>query len=195
MNRIIKTIVFLLVVIGFIWLIIMLFSKAFSTSKPTATTKPKVDLLSYASTDAISSMYIDGPVQANQDHQALEIGVDKNQVKVELYNGYQREVVKQAVYVNNPTSYASFLKSLEKAQFAKAVLASIEVDERGYCPLRNRFIYELNNGTTSVVRTWTTSCGTGNYTGDRSLTRTLFIDQVPEKDLRTFLNGTNFSII
>lgn len=195
MNRIIKTIVFFLVVIGLIWLIIVLFSKAFSTSKTATTARPKVDLLSYAATDAVSSVYIDGPVQANQDHQALKISVDKNQVKIELYRGYQREVVKQAVYPNNPTSYASFLKSLDKAQFARSVSANVGVDERGYCPLRNRFIYELNNETTSVVRAWTTSCGVGNYTGDRALTRTLFIDQVPDKELRTFLNGTNFSTI
>lgn len=188
-----RFILFILVAIGMIWLIFILLSKAFSTSSSTTPTT-QTQLVSYADTNAVTTMFIDGPVVANQVHEALRITVSRSQAKVELINGYEGEVVRQETFSSNSTAYAAFLKALDKALFDNPVAASVSTDERGYCPLRNRFVYTLDTGSKQVIRAWTSSCGIGNYTGNRQLTRTLFINQIPRTILNDVLRGTKISL-
>ncbi len=188
-----KTIIFILITVGMIWLVAVLIGNALSPKTAKTTTTQKTALVSYADTDTVVSMYIDGPVESDLSHEALRISVTKNQVKVELINGYEGKIARQDVFENNPVSYAAFLDSLDKAKFDRTVSSSISADERGYCPLRNRFIYRLDNGSTELVRAWTSSCGMGNYTGDSSLTRRLFIDQVPDDTFRDIVNQSDMS--
>lgn len=191
--RVARIILFVLVTAGLIWLIVILFSKAFSTA-PATTTTNKTPLVSYANSDATASMLIDGPVVVDEIHQALRISVDRSQSKVELINGYEGNVVREETFANNTAGYEAFLKALDKALFDSPVSKSISADERGYCPLRNRFVYTLSTGTKDIVRTWTSSCGIGNYTGDRALTRTLFINQIPNDMLRDVIRGTRITL-
>jgi hypothetical protein len=147
----------------------------------------------YDQADTEFVMLIDGPVQSNQTHQSLRITVSQNENVIELMNGYEGQVVSREAFTSNSIAYAAFLKSLDKSGFAKAVSKSTSADERGYCPLRNRFIYTIEENGAQKQRAWTSSCGIGNYTGDQALTRRLFVNQIPSDAFSNILRGTSFS--
>ncbi|HVA10893.1 MAG TPA: hypothetical protein VNG32_01875, partial [Candidatus Dormibacteraeota bacterium] len=53
-------------------------------------------------------------------------------------------------------------------------------DERGYCPLGDRYIFEFNENGQDLERYWATSCGSPKtYLGAFTLTVSLFTAQVP----------------
>ena len=194
----VKAIIFVLVVVGLIWLIVFLLGKAFtpSTKNSTKTNTPSQSLSRFADDNAAETiMYIDGPVQIDQSHEALRITVSRMTNKIEYITGYEGTVARQEVFPSNKEAYAAFLKSLDKAGFAKSVSTKVSEDERGYCPLRNRFIYTQKDGNKEVVRTWTSSCNVGNYTGNQSLTRQLFLNQIPYTNLQEILRGTKLSTV
>lgn len=187
-----RVFIFVLVSAGLIWLTVLLIGKAFSTTSSTTTT-PTKSLVNYATTDAEFVMLIDGPVESDQTHQSLRITVSRDQNVIQLMNGYEGQVVNQQSFASNSTAYAAFLKSLDKAGFAKKALTTVSSDERGYCPLRNRFVYTIEENGAQKQRVWTTSCGIGNYAGTQSLTRRLFIDQIPSDSFSAMLRNTSFS--
>lgn len=194
----VKAIIFILVVAGMIWLIVFLLGKAFtpSTKNSAKTNMPSQSLSRFADDNAAETiMYIDGPVQIDQSHEALRITVSRTTNKIEYITGYEGTVARQEVYASNKEAYAAFLKSLDKAGFAKSVSTKVAEDERGYCPLRNRFIYTQKDGNKEVVRAWTSSCNVGNYTGNQSLTRQLFLNQIPYTNLQELLRGTKLSTV
>lgn len=186
-----RVFIFVLIAAGLVWLMVILIGKAFSTTPTTVT--PVKSLVSYATTDADVVMLIDGPVQSDQTHQSLRITVGRDQNTIELMNGYEGEVLNRESFPSNSTAYAAFLKALDKAGFNSPVSKSISTDERGYCPLRNRFIYTIEENGAQKQRAWTTSCGTGNYTGVQSLTRRLFINQIPTESFNDMLRGVGLS--
>jgi hypothetical protein len=190
--RTVRIILFILIAVGLIWLMIILIGKALSGGSTPTTTAPQ-SLVSYATTDADFVMLIDGPVQSDQTHQSLRITVGRDQNTVELMNGYEGQVVNQASFASNSTAFAAFLKSLDKVGFGRAVSSSISADERGYCPFRNRFVYTIEQDNAQKRRAWTTSCGTGNYLGERASTRRLFINQIPTDSFNAILRGTGMS--
>ncbi len=182
--KIVRSIIFLLICAGLIWLIIVFFGKLLSSGNKTQLAAPK--LSSYAKTDARAQLYIDGPVRVDQDHWALRITVDRTQSQIELISGYEGSVVRQEVFPNNENSYTNFLKGLEAVGFTKGSQNPALADERGRCPLRNRFVYRLEKSGTDVFRYWSTSCGAGTFEGSPSAARQLFQRQVPVKVYNDF---------
>jgi len=191
--RAFRVFIFILITVGLVWLTIILIGKALSTTPATTTTTQTKSLSRYDATNTELVMLIDGPVQSDQTHQSLRITVAQNENAIELMNGYEGQVVNREAFASNSIAYAAFLKSLDKIGFGKPALKSISADERGYCPLRNRFIYTIEENGTQKQRTWTSSCGIGNYAGDQTLTRRLFIDQIPADAFRNILRSTSFS--
>ena len=191
--KLVKTILFILICIGLIWLGILLIRSAFSamtSSRQSTQINREINMSSFANSDAIATLYVDGPIQADPVHQAVRITVTRNQSKIELIEGYEGKVVRQEAFESNSTAYEQFLKALENAGFDKAVNANVTKDERGMCPLGFRYIYRLDNGSDSVVRSWSTSCSRGNATGDTTLIRNVFRNQIPEDRYREVLRNT-----
>ena len=185
--RAVRIIIFLLVVTGLIWLLVVLFQSVFSNGNSTTSSTLKVSLMSYANTDAAASMYIDGPVVANQDHNAVHITVDRNQTSIEVIKGYDGQVVAQQTLPNTQASYLEFLSALDKAGYTKGKNDPALQNDKGSCPLGNRYIYTLSSGSKEILHHWTTSCsnGGGTYGGGSSLTRQLFMRQIPETVLNS----------
>ena len=185
--RAVRIIIFLLVVTGLIWLLVVLFQSVFSNGNSTTSTVTKVNLTSYANTDAAATLYIDGQVVANQEHNAVRITVDRNQASIEVIKGYDGQVVAQQVFPNTQASYLQFLSALDKAGYTKGDSDPALQNDAGSCPLGSRYIYTLTDGSKEVLHYWTTSCSNagGTYGGSSSLTRQLFMLQIPE----TVLNG------
>ncbi len=161
-------------------LILVLFTLLFhGGSKPkTPAGKP---LSSYATTDAVVRMTIDGPINADQSHQAIRITVGRDDVTYEQLQGYQGNVIKVQTYPNNGDAYVNFLLALSHAGYTLGDKSAALKDERGYCPLGDRYIFELTQQDQEIERYWATSCGKPKtYLGAFGLTTDLFKAQVPD---------------
>lgn len=184
--RVTRIIIFLLVMTGLIWLVVLLFQNVFSSNNNDTTT-PKVALsfVSYANTDAAAVMFIDGPVVVNQDHNAVRITVDRNQSMIEVIKGYDNQVVAQQAFANTQASYVEFLSALDRLGYTKGKDDPALQNDKGSCPFGNRYIYTLSENTKELIHHWTTSCsgGGGTYNGVASQTRLLFLRQVPVRVL------------
>lgn len=173
--------------IGFlvtIGLIIVLIILIFGGGGKKAPTGKKLE--DYASTDAQVSMTIDGPVNAASLHQQVRIIVDSNNVTYERIVGYDGNVVDTQLYANTQNSYDVFLHALRHAGFTQGINDPALKDERGYCALGTRYIFELTQGGNTLERYWATTCGNPKtYSGNISTTLTLFENQVPDYQQRT----------
>lgn len=167
-----------LIAIGLIILVIILIFRGPSKPKVPATSKP---LDSYVSTNAEVIMTTDGPVNAESLHQQVRITVERNNVTYEQINGYGGNVANQKVYANNADAFENFLKALSKAGFTRGNNDKALADEKGFCPLGRRYVFELTQGTQTLERYWATSCGNPKtYLGNLNLTLNLFQAQVPD---------------
>lgn len=169
-------------ILGFligIGLIILLFVLIFrGGSNPAPLQKPLVD---YAVTDTTVQVTDDYPVNLDQLHDQVVTVVGKDQVSLTVYQGYQGTVLRSKDYANNPTAYANFLRALQLAGFDSGKTDPKLQDERGYCPLGHRYIFEIKNGNSTVQRLWSTSCGNiGTFQGKTSTVRQLFQQQTPD---------------
>jgi hypothetical protein len=179
--RYLRQILVALIGLGMIVFIFVLIMRGFN-SNSTPVTKNSTQLVSYASSDATSVLYIDGPINYDAGHRTLKLTVGMNQITADLVQGYQGTVIQSLSYPNNQPAYAIFLQSLQKLNF-NAGNNNVNVqDERGYCPSGDRYIYQFMTNGTSKFRFWSTSCGQGTFSGSRAAVRGLFYAQFPSKD-------------
>lgn len=159
-----------------ILLIILIFHGGGGKPKPTPRT-----LDSYATTDAQVRLTIDGPINADQEHEQVQIIVSNTSAVYQQIQGYQGNVVNQKTYANNVNSYTNFLAALGHAGFTRGTNNPALKNETGYCPLGSRYIYELQQDGQDIERFWSTTCGSpSTYGGNASLTLNLFEAQIPD---------------
>ena len=175
-----------------IWLVVFLLSRTFSGgSSSTQPAGDSSDLSAY--TDSTASVYVDGPIVADQEHSAVRISVNKSESRIERLKGYDGEVVESRSYPKTTESYEIFLKALEQANFMKGD-KGVSDDERGKCAGQNRYIFRLDNGASNVFRYWTTTCGGGTYGGSPEDTMWLFRNQIPENDYSDMADNIPMSL-
>ena len=162
-----------------ILLVIMLFSGGDSPKKTTTAGKP---LDSYASTDAEMRLTIDGPINASEDHRQIQIIVDRDHTAVNVYKGYEQEVIQTQSFANSEAGYSAFLHSLALLNFNKGE-SSTKAGEVGHCATGRRYVFELVDGSRTIERYWATSCnGPHTYAGNQLSTIQLFQRQIPHYD-------------
>ena len=152
-------------------------------------------LASYADTDASAQMVIDGKINADQNHTAIRITVNNNDVTYEQIQGYQGTVVNRQVFKNNTNAFNNFLYALGHAGFLRGDSNPKSSNEKGVCPLGHRFIFTLTEGGQNLLRYWSTNCKglTGTYKGSLNLTQQLFQLQVPQySELTSTITSDNF---
>ncbi|MBC7582045.1 hypothetical protein H7097_04240 [Aeromicrobium sp.] len=179
-----------LATIGLIILILVLLLRGGGGGDSTPVPKSLV-LAKYAQTGSSAEFIIDGPIVSDPKHQELKIRVSADSVTYSLYSGYQGDLIKQTSYPNNTSAYTVFLKSLQNEGFTKGNTDKQLTDERGVCPLGQRRIYSFDDSSKSLMRFWSTSCGTKTFEGRSSNVATLFRNQVP--DYGTLSSNTEFS--
>jgi hypothetical protein len=167
------------ITIGLIILLIIMLVTGGNKNQVPNTSKPLVD---YANTNAQVSMVIDGPVNSDTEHQAVRITVDQDNVTYEVLKGYDGNVSEMKRFANTQSGYDVFLHALAHAGFTRGNTDTKLADEKGYCPLSNRFVFELNQDSDSIERFWAASCGPKTYMGNLALTIALFKNQVPGYD-------------
>lgn len=139
-------------------------------------------LADFASSSAVVRLTIDGPINADQDHQAVRITVGQDDTVYEQIQGFEDNVVNQQNFSNNQSAYSNFLYAIGRAGFVRGDDSKVLANEKGYCPLGQRYVFELIDGGDTIQRYWATNCGGGTpmtYRGNVNLTLTLFQAQVP----------------
>jgi hypothetical protein len=175
--------------IGLIVVVVILVIRGFSGG---STPAEQVDLLDYASTNAVVSMTIDGRINANELHRSAEVTVGRSNVRMEVFKGYERQVLESKSYLNNDDAFADFLRALQLAGFTKGAteVTSEANDPRGVCPNGQRYIFKITSGPSDIQNFWTTTCGGGTFKGTFPSVRQLFTAQVP--DYTTLVSGVAF---
>jgi hypothetical protein len=139
-------------------------------------------LTGYTSTDTTVQFTDDGPVTADQTHQGVRINVGQYATTVQIYQGYQNDITSSQTYENNPSSYGTFLRSLELLDYTNGIKDPDPAlaDPRGVCPTGQHYSFQIINGDGSSVQNyWTTSCGGGTFKGNLRGIEDLFQGQVP----------------
>jgi hypothetical protein len=179
-----------LVTIGLIIILIVLLLSGHGGNKAKApqlqpSEKPKTvsQLAGYADTDVVARLIIDGQINADQTHAALRITVGQNDVTYEQIQSYQGTVVNKQVYASNQSAYNNFLYAIGHAGFLLGDNNPKLANEKGYCSLGQRYVFELMENGRDIQRYWSTSCGTAvprTYKGNLNVTLQLFQLQVPD---------------
>jgi len=172
----------LLVTIGLLILLIVIIVQSGGNDKSKVPDSKK-SLESYSLTDAVARLTTDGPINAEQNHQQIQITVGRDDVAIAIKKGYDGAVTNLQTYSNTEASYNAFLHALDRAGFTKGNTTATLKDEGGYCALGSRYIFEFIKDGKTLERYWATSCGTPKtYLGAIDLTLTLFRNQVPDYD-------------
>lgn len=161
-------------------------------SGPAATSSARVTRLAdYDGKDSANiSWTMQGRLVGEDQRRAIRVIVSRETRSIEILAGYAERVERSAQYTNSPESFAAFTRALDVANFGRERNVS-QPDERGICPLGNRFIYRLTDYSNEIMRTWSDSCQVANgpFGGDKSarLIQQIFKDQIP--DYIKFTNG------
>lgn len=168
----------LVVTLGLLILVLFLLFHSSGKSNVPTTSQP---LYSYANTGSEVRLTIDGPINANEDHQQVQITVDQNVVTYDQFQGYDDHVVNQKQFPNSENAYTAFLYALYLNGFTKGNTSSALSNDQGHCALGDRYIFELIQGNNDLERFWATSCPSvvKSFEGNLPLMLTLFEAQVP----------------
>ena len=165
-----------LVSVGLIILILVIILKSGGSSNH----PQPINLNSYANSDATVQLTIDGPINADQIHQSIQISIGRSESRSQLFQGYQGNIKTTNIYQNNQDAYTVFLHALNLVGFTKGNNDPKLSDERGYCPAGERYVFELTESG-DIERYWATSCGSqGTYGGSVIKTLDLFKKQIPD---------------
>ncbi|HVC36717.1 MAG TPA: hypothetical protein VNE40_04745 [Candidatus Dormibacteraeota bacterium] len=172
----------ILVAIGLILLVIVLIISG-GNHKPLA----QVPVTSYANSTTETRLTIDGPLNDPADHRQIEITVGRDQTIFNILTGYDGSVLSTESYPMTENAYGAFLQALQLLKYNQGNTAPALQDERGYCPLGDRYIFEIVNADgKKIEHFWSTSCGgAATFKGQSSEVVQIFEAQVPSYDQLT----------
>lgn len=168
--------------VGFaIVLLIILFVVIFNHGSGPKAPTPR-PMATYATDPSANvAMLIDGPVNAVSQHNQVLVTVSNSNTTIDVFTGYNDQLVESKVYPMTVASFHVFLRSLESAEFNNGSTSPSLSQASGFCPTGDRYIFTFNADGSQKQRYWTTSCnGPHTYDGNLSLTLNLFEAQVPD---------------
>ena len=141
-------------------------------------------LVDYENNDTANvSWTMQGRLVGQDQRRDIRITVNRNKRVVEILHYYGERVEQSAEYPNSPTAFAAFVRALDNASFGRERIVK-QADERGVCPLGNRFIYRLTDSSEEVMRTWSDTCAAadGPFGGGKTaqLIQQLFKAQITD---------------
>lgn len=159
-------------------LIVLVFVLIFTGGNQPVEPKPK--LARAANSSVLMRLTIEGSVQANKTYREIRLTIGRDTSQLQVIQGYQGKVIKSKTYNNNVDSYSVFLSALDRAGYTNGNDDPKQRDERGVCPLGQRYIFETMGGAKDQ-RYWDASCpGVGTFKGRTALVLTLFQKQIPD---------------
>ena len=149
-------------------------------------------LADYADTSTEVRFTLEGSIVARENRRAIQITVGRDYRTVELFDGYQGNVMKSETLSNDQDAYRAFLSALHNSGYTKTRVATRGVEPLGACPNGSRYHYDILGGSETIQTLWSTSCNgiKGTFAGNASTVRTLFQAQVP--DYQAFVQGVQF---
>jgi hypothetical protein len=135
----------------------------------------------FANSSSSVSLTTMGIINYHKQHRQIRITVEQDNVTYELISGYSNNVIQTKKYPNTSDAYATFLQALGLAGYLNGKNEKALADYRGYCPLGQTYVYNLQDNGDQVQQLWSTNCGgTKTFYGNPTLTQTLFQNQVPD---------------
>lgn len=158
-----------------------------SSKAPARITK----LVDYDTNDGASVSWTQqGRLVGDNERKAIRITITRSNRRVEVLDQYAERAEKSQDFQNTSEAFAAFVRALDAANFGKERTVK-QPDERGICPLGNRFIYRLTDKSQEVMRTWSDNCATadGPFGGGNTaqLIAQLFKAQIT--DYNKFISG------
>ena len=174
-------------IVGFllaIALVIVLFVRIFFSNggSHNGIVNQPAPLASYAvNPTAEVSMLIDGPVNAESEHNQIQIVVTNIGTTINIFQGYNDQLVSTHYFALSESGFHVFLRSLEYAKFTSGVNDPQLGQASGYCPLGDRYIFAFSVNGQQQWRHWVDNCNGDpqTFTGNLNLTLQLFENQVP----------------
>lgn len=178
--------VILLIVFG-----IVLFNRGGSENKVTPG-KRTVKLSDFITKDNSSVEYnTAGAINALENHRAIQIIVTPTTRTINVYTGYNGQILNTQTYSNTQNAYSDFITALGRAGFTRERRLDANISSQSVCPTGSRTHYKLFEGSDEVMNLWTASCTSGSYAGNVSLTNSLFKSQIP--DYSKITQGVNIN--
>lgn len=173
-----KFLIGFLVTIGLLIVVFILIFRGSANNDQQLQERRMVD---YANTSTVMQFTQIGPVSANQTHDELRITVSNVETAIEIFQGYQNNLIVSRTFANNSAAYADFLRALDLAEYDKGSKAEVLKDYRGVCPFGSRYVMGIKDGDDQIQQYWATSCNkTQSFQGNTSSVLKLFKAQVPE---------------
>jgi hypothetical protein len=107
------------------------------------------------------SWTIQGRIVGDDQYHAIRVTVNRSKRTVEVLSGYEERVERSEEFANNPAAFSTFVRALDNANFGKERSVR-QPDERGVCPIGNRFVYRVTDASNEVMRTWSDTCLTAD---------------------------------
>jgi hypothetical protein len=165
-----------LATVGLIVVVIILVVRGFSGGD--GSTKRAIDLARYENSSAQVELVVEGPINSDSAHVGYSILVDRDVVTMKTFKGYEQDTVDIYNFDNNSTAYGVFLRALDLQGYTRGDDNPDKQDSRGYCPNGKRYTFKII-GDDAKQNYWSTSCGKGNFKGNRTAVLDLFARQVP----------------
>lgn len=182
-------VIILLVIIGIVWLIA---ARSTRPEQDRQVTRPSA-LVDYADTTTEVRFTQAGKINAREDHRVVQISVGRDYRTIQLFDGYQGNVMNSRTLGNDEDAYRAFLAALENSGYVKSRNAPRNVDPLGACSSGSRYNYDILQGADIKQSLWSTSCGNssrGTFNGKASAVRSLFQAQIP--NYQDFVSGVQF---
>lgn len=165
----------------------------FSSTQKEANKDVSKELLLNTSASHSVSMYVRGPIVANNQHYSFKMSVGSTARNITTYIGYEGAVLKSVNLANNQPAYEQFVYALQRAKFTNEhMLSPDKNDTKGICATGRVYYFSLNTDNQSQSTRWTTSCRgeDGSFRGQFDSVRALFYAQFDATSLNV-LNDIN----
>lgn len=166
----------LLGIIGLVIVVVVLIIRGFAGDDTAKDQKPLAD---YTQTSAVMRLTVEGPINAESQHQAVRVTVGRAEAKAEILQGYHQSVVNSVSHPNNEAAYGVFLRALDLLNFNAGSDDPKLADPRGYCPDGNLYTLQIYQDGREIQSYWRTSCKQGTFGGELAKITDLFEAQIP----------------
>jgi len=149
-------------------------------------------LVDYANTTTEVRYTKEGNINAREDHRVVQISVGRDYRTIQLFDGYQGNVIKSDTLSNDQDAYRAFLSALHNSGYTKTRVATRGVEPLGACPNGLRSHYDILQGAETFQSLWSTTCSNakGTFAGNTSAVQTLFEAQIPAYS--SYVQGQKF---
>ncbi len=142
----------------------------------------QTELLTVDTTRAVS-MLVRGEIVGEEDFKSHRITVSPTERRIDIYKGYEGQIIATKSFPNTPKAYEEFVYALDKANLVKgAPLDEKQDNTMGICASGAVYEFDLLQNNQSIDHLWTSTCkdSRGSLVANVDQLRTLFRNQIPD---------------